>query len=215
MRRRLAYALALCLLLVPRSLAAYGVLTHEAIVDEVWDRSIAPLLRSKFHASNEQVTKARAFAYGGCLLQDLGYYPFSSRTFGNLTHYVRSGDFVVAMLDNATDIDEYAFALGALAHYAGDNTGHPLGVNRTVPLLYPKLRTKYGDVVTYEDSRSAHLKTEFGFDVIQIAKGAYLAPTYQGFIGFEISKPLLERAFLATYGLPLKDVFGNLDLAVG
>jgi hypothetical protein len=203
-----------CVLCVPHATSAYGVLSHEAIVDSAWESSIAPLLRTKFHSSDAGLAEARAFAYGGCLIQDLGYYPFSSRTFGNLTHYVRSGDFVAALLNDASDANEYAFALGALAHYAADNIGHPIGINRAVPMIYPKMRRKYGNVVTYEDNRAAHLKTEFGFDVVQIARGAYLPTSYHSFIGFQIAKDLLERAFLATYGLQLKDVFGNFDMAV-
>jgi hypothetical protein len=204
-----------CVLCVPRVTSAYGVLSHEAIVDTAWASSIVPLLRAKFHPSDAELEEARAFAYGGCLIQDLGYYPFSSRTFGDLTHYVRSGDFVTSLLNEASDVNEYAFALGALAHYAADNTGHPLGVNRAVPLIYPKLRKKYGNVVTYEDDRVAHLKTEFGFDVVQVARGAYLPTSYHSFIGFQVAKGVLERAFLATYGLQIKDVFGNFDMAVG
>lgn len=207
--------LILCVLCVPRVTSAYGVLSHEAIVDTVWGSSIVPLLRAKFHPSDAALEDARAFAYGGCLIQDLGYYPFSSRTFGDLTHYVRSGDFVTSLLKEATNVNEYAFALGALAHYAADNTGHPIGVNRAVPLIYPKLRKKYGNVVTYEDDRTAHLKTEFGFDVVQIARGAYLPTSYHSFIGFQIAKDVLERAFLATYGLQIKDVFANFDVSIG
>src|SRR5262249_16009937 len=110
---------------------------------------------------------------------------------------------------------EYGFALGALAHYAADINGHPLAVNRSVPMLYPKLKRKYGDEVTYEDDPGAHLKTEFGFDVLQVARGRYVPDAYHDFIGFEVSKPLLERAFQQTYCLQLKDVFGSVDLAVG
>jgi hypothetical protein len=205
----------MCLLLLPKEMCAYGVLSHEAIVDAAWDKSIAPLLRARFHPSDASLRDARAYAYGGCLIQDLGYYPLSSRTFGDLTHYVRSGDFVVSLLTQAADVNEYAFALGALAHYAADNTGHPAAVNRAVPMIYPKLRAKYGNIVTYEDNRSAHLKTEFGFDVIQIARGGFLPTNYHSFIGFQVSKPILERAFLATYGLELNDVFANFDLAIG
>ncbi len=215
MRQASLCLLVVCLLSMPKDTCAYGVLSHEAIVDGAWDKSIAPLLRAKFHPSDEALRDARAYAYGGCLIQDLGYYPLSSRYFGDLTHYVRSGDFVVSLLTQASDLNEYAFALGALAHYSADNTGHPGAVNRAVPLIYPKLRAKYGSVVTYEDDRRAHLKTEFGFDVVQIARGAYLPTSYHSFIGFQISKPILERAFLATYGFELKDVFGNFDLAAG
>jgi len=206
----LAYALA-----APRAADAYSVLTHEAIIDATWDASIVPALRARFHPSAADLKRARAFAYGGSLIQDIGYYPFSSRFFGDLTHYVRSGDFIEALLRESTDVTEYAFALGALAHYAADNDGHPIAVNRAVPALYPKLRAKFGDDMTYAQNPAAHLKTEFGFDVLQVARGKYAADAYHDAIGFEVSKPVLERAFQATYGLELKDVFRSLDLAIG
>ncbi|HTL02879.1 MAG TPA: zinc dependent phospholipase C family protein [Vicinamibacterales bacterium] len=207
--------LVLFVLLPARNASAYGVLAHEAVIDAAWESSIAPRLRSKFHASEDELKKARAFAYGGCLIQDLGYYPASSRTFGDLTHYVRSGDFVAALLRDSTNADEYAFALGALAHYASDIDGHQLAVNPSVALLYPKLRAEFGPQITYEQNPAAHLKTEFGFDVIQIVRGSYLPTMYHDFIGFEVSRPVLERAFLDTYGLDIDEVFGDLDLAVG
>ena len=202
-------------LYAPR-LHSYSVLTHESIIDSVWDESLAKLLRQKFpNATAEDLKKARAFAYGGSIIQDMGYYPFGSRFFTDLVHYVRSGDFVEAMLRDANDINEYAFALGALAHYSADNTGHPVAINRAVPVLYPKLGRKFGSEVTFADDPASHLKTEFGFDVLQIATGRYLSDAYHDFIGFEVSKPALDRAFQDTYGLELKDVFTTLDLAIG
>ena len=194
----------------------YSVLTHEAIVDSLWDASIQKLLLKRFPAATpEELEQAHAYAYGGCIIQDMGYYPFSSRQFSDLTHYVRSGDFILALLRESQDIDEYAFALGALAHYAADNNGHRIATNLAVPILYPKLRRKYGKEVTYWDDPPSHLRTEFGFDVLQIAQGRYAPASYHGFIGFQVSKPVLERAFLDTYGIELKDVFGSLDLALG
>jgi len=195
---------------------AYSVLTHEAIVDAMWNISIKPLLKQKFpNATEEQLKEAHAYVYGGAVAPDMGYYPFGSKLFTNLVHYVRSGDFVIALLDEAETIDEYAFALGVMSHYNADNYGHPLGVNVSVPIIYPKVRKKYGDVVTYEQDKAAHVKTEFGFDVLQTARGNYAPEAYHDFIGFEISKPVLERAFLKTYGLTLDDVFHNFSLAVG
>ena len=204
-----------CFVVVPVRVAAYSALAHEAIIDAAWDGSIEPALRARFHPTPDELKRARAFAYGGSLIQDIGYYPFSSRFFGDLTHYVRSGDFVEALLRESTDVSEYAFALGALAHYAADTRGHPLAVNRAVPVLYPKLRKRFGDLVTYEQNPSAHLKTEFGFDVVQVARGKYASGAYHDFIGFEVSKPLMERAFRSTYGLELNDVFGSIDLSIG
>lgn len=195
---------------------AYSVLTHEANIDSLWESVIQPLLKERFPAATqEELTKARAYAYGGCIIQDLGYYPFGSKFFSNLLHYVRTGDFVEAMIHNAQDLNEYAFALGSLAHYAADNSGHPLAVNRSVALMYPKLRAKYGDVVTYSEDKKSHTLVEFSFDVVQVASDAYLPDTYHDFIGFEVSKPLLERVFHEIYGLQMKDVFFSEDLAIG
>jgi len=194
----------------------YSVLTHQAIIDSVWKDSIEPLLLEKFpSASAEQLREARSYTYGGAIIQDMGYYPFGSKFFTHLTHYVRSGDFIEAMIEEARDLNELAFALGSLAHYAADNNGHSIGTNRAVPLIYPKVRARYGDEVTYAEHPSSHLKAEFGFDVLQVAKGRYAPESYHDFIGFKTSKDLLGRAFFKTYGLELKDVFGSLDLALG
>src|SRR5215470_7063759 len=103
---------------------AYSVLTHEAVIDSLWDPSIKPLLLKRYPTASEaQLKEAHAYAYGGCIIQDMGYYPFGSHFFTELTHYVRSGDFIRSMIDQSQDMYEYAFALGALAHYAGDNSG--------------------------------------------------------------------------------------------
>src|SRR3954469_7268452 len=100
----------------------YSVLTHEAIVDALWDTSIQKMLVARFPmATSDELEQAHAYVYGGCILQDMGYYPFRSRFFSDLTHYVRSGDFVIALVRESQDLNEYAFALGALAHYAADN----------------------------------------------------------------------------------------------
>ena len=216
-RSFLAAARLTVLLLFTTSLSyGYSVLTHEAIVDTLWDASIQKLLAARFPAATpEELEEAHAYTYGGCILQDMGYYPFNSKFFSDLTHYVRSGDFIVALIRESQELNEYAFALGALAHYAADDSGHRLATNQAVPLLYPDLRAKFGTTVTYWDNPISHLRTEFGFDVLQVAQGRYAADTYHKFIGFQVSKPVLERAFRDTYGLELKDVFGSLDLALG
>lgn len=195
---------------------AYSVLAHEAIIDSAWDAKIRPLLLKRFpDASPDDLRRAHAFAYGGAIIQDLGYYPHGSHYFSDLTHYVRSADFIKALLGDSQDLNDYAFALGALSHYAADDEGHRIAVNRSVPLLYPNLRKKYGDVITYEDNPAAHLKTEFGFDVLEVAKGRYAPDSYHDFIGFEVAKPLLERAFQETYSIPLRSAFNDFDRAVG
>src|ERR1041385_1740527 len=195
--------------------AAYSVLTHEAIVDSAWENRIKPLLRARYpKAPEEDLRKAHAYVYGGSVVQDLGYAPFSSRTFSDLTHYVRSGDFVAALIADARNLDEYAFALGALAHYASDRIGHQT-INRVAPLIYPTLRRKFGDVATYEDSPAKHLKTEFSLDVIQVSRALYAPDDYHSFIGFEIAQDALERAFQDTYGIPMKELFTSEELAIG
>ena len=216
-QRGLASGLALVLLLVALSqpCPAYSVLTHEQIVDLLWKDQIKPLLLQKYPGTTaEQLRLAHAYAYGGCLIQDMGYYPFGNRSFSDLVHYVRSGDFVLSLLSEASDVNEYAFALGALAHYTSDITGHPI-VNLAVAQEFPKLQAKYGHEVTFEEDPKAHIQTEFGFDVVQVAKNRYTSDAYHDFIGFQVSKPVLERAFRKTYGVELKDVFVNLDMAIG
>jgi Zinc dependent phospholipase C len=212
---RLAARLAVLLLLATSFSYGYSVLTHEAIVDSLWDASIQKMLSKRYMATPEELEQAHAYVYGGCILQDMGYYPFSSKFFSDLTHYVRSGDFVVALIRESQDLDEYAFALGALAHYAADNSGHRIATNLAVPILYPELRTRFGKTVTYWDSPLSHIRTEFGFDVLQVAQGRYAPDRYRAFIGFQISKPVLERAFLDTYGIEMKEIFGAEDLAFG
>jgi len=194
---------------------AYSVLTHEEIVDLLWTDEIRPLLLKRFpDLTEEQLKEAHAYAYGGAVIQDLGYYPFGSVEFSNLVHYVRSGDFVRELVLESQDANEYAFALGALAHYASDIAGHP-AVNQAVSIQYPKLRAKYGKSVRYAEDHTAHLKTEFGFDMVQVAKNRYASQQYHDFIGFQVSKPLLERTFPVVYGVELKDVLTHEDLAVG
>ena len=194
---------------------AYSILTHEEIVDLLWADQIKPLLMQKFpNATEDELRKAHAYAYGGCLIQDMGYYPFGNQMFSDMVHYVRSGDFVDALLAESTDLNEYAFSLGALAHYVADIVGHPV-VNKAVAREFPKLGAKYGPIVTYDQDHKAHIRTEFGFDVVQVAKQRYTSDAYHDFIGFEVARPVLERAFLKTYGVSLSDVFGNLDLSIG
>jgi len=208
-------AVFLVLLLCAGRSWGYSVLTHEEIVDLVWTDELRPLLLKRFPALTEdQLKEAHSYAYGGAVIQDLGYYPFGSVEFSNLVHYVRSGDFVRELLLQSQDANEYAFALGALAHYASDIVGHP-AVNQAVSIQYPKLRAKYGNSVRYAQDHTAHLKTEFGFDMVQVAKNRYASQQYHDFIGFQVSKPLLERTFPIVYGVELKDVLTHEDLAVG
>jgi hypothetical protein len=215
--RRAIIGLAVTLVVGTASpLSAYSVLSHEATVDVTWDTAIVPLLRQRFpRATAADLIRARSFAYGGSVIQDLGYYPFGDKFFSNLVHYVRSGDFVEALISESHDLDEFAFALGALAHYANDTSGHPDAVNLTVPIVFPKLRQQYGDVVTYAQAPRQHVIVEFSFDIVHAVGGAYLPDTYKRFIGFRVATPLLERAFRATYGLEMRDLFGDLDRAIG
>ena len=215
-RFRVASLVLIVTLAAPSTAPAYSVLTHEAMIDAAWDASIKPLLLARFPGTTEAaLNQARAFAYGGCVFHDLGYYPFGSRFFSNLLHYVRSGDFIESLIRNATDVNEYAFAIGALAHYAADNNGHSIATNRAVPLMYPKLRAKFGDDIPYDKAPKQHIMVEFAFDVLHVAAGTYAPQSYHQFIGFEIAEPLLERAFLDTYAIEMGDLFMDRSLAVG
>jgi len=200
----------------PAPSAGYAVLAHEAIIDSAWDTNIRPLLLKRFpQATPEELKEAHGYAYGGAIIQDMGYYPHGNKFFSDLTHYVRSGDFILALLRDSKDLDGYAFALGALSHYAADNEGHRIAVNRSVPILYPKMERKYGPVVTYEENPLDHVKTEFGFDILEVAQGRYASTAYHDFIGFGVALPLLEQAFQETYGLDLKSVLDDENKVLG
>src|SRR5208283_4736999 len=80
---------------------------------------------------------------------------------------------------------------------------------------YPKLEARFGRSVRYAQNKTAHLEIEFGFDTVQVAKNRYTSQQYHDFIGFQVSKPLLERVFPVVYGVELKDVLPRADLAIG
>ncbi len=202
-------------ILIPLSSKGYAVLAHEALIDASWEKYLQPLLKKQYPAStDEELRKAHSYAYGGALIADMGYYPFGSTYYTDLAHYVRSGDFVEALINESKTLDEYAFALGALSHYMADKYGHSLATNIAVPIIYPKLKQKYGDVITYEEDHISHSRMEFAFDVLQTARGNYAPISYHDFIGFNVARPVLERAFLRTYGEDINDVFGDLSLSI-
>ena len=208
-------AILLILLLQCSFSHAYSVLTHEEIIDLLWNQHLRPMILARYPGlTDEQMREAHAYAYGGAVIQDMGYYPFGNKEFSDLVHYVRSGDFVLELLKESQNADEYAFALGALSHYASDIAGHP-AVNEAVAITYPKLRAKFGPIVLYAQDKTAHIRTEFGFDMAQVAKERYAPQQYHDFIGFEVSKDLLERVFPVVYGMQLKDVVPHEDLAIG
>ena len=215
---RIRTALTLFLLLtflVLRPAGAYSVLTHEEVVDMAWLPQIVPLLHARYpNLTDDELRTAHAYAYGGSIIQDIGYYPFGSHLFSDTLHYARTGDFVSALLRDSADPNEYAFALGALAHYCGDVYGHPT-INQVTADEYPKLRRRFGRLVTYGENPVAHLRTEFGFDVVEVAHGRYSQENYRDFIGFQVSKDLLNRAFLETYGVPVDSILTHEDLAIG
>ncbi|WP_246153490.1 zinc dependent phospholipase C family protein [Terriglobus albidus] len=193
---------------------AYSVLSHEEVIDMAWTPYLVPLLQARYPGlTADQLREAHSYAYGGCLIQDLGYYPFGNKFYSDMLHYVRTGAFVEALLHDAGNADELAFALGALAHYTADAVGHPY-INRLTAEENPKLKKKYGDVVTYEQAKVAHIRTEFGFDVVEVAHGRYSQDNYRDFIGFQVAKPLLDRAFEETYGMKLKELLHDEDHAI-
>ena len=193
---------------------AYSVLSHEEVVDMAWKTNIVPMLKDRFPGiSDDDIRQAHAYAYGGSVIQDIGYYPFGSHYFSDLLHYVRPNEFVNNLLRDSTTPNEYAFALGALAHYCGDTIGHPF-VNQVTSLENPPLRQRFGSKVTYAEDPTAHVRTEFGFDVVMVAHGVYSQEDYRDFIGFQVSKDLLNKAFQQTYGLPVDSIIKHEDLAV-
>ena len=207
-------ALAACLS-TPTPVRAYSVLAHEAAIDAAWERELRPLLQQRFpQATADELERARSFAYGGSVIQDLGYYPFGNKFFSNLLHYARTGDFVESLIRNSQTVDELAFALGALAHYANDITGHPRAVNLSVPRTYPKLRAKFGDTITYVQAPRQHVVVEFSFDVARAARGRYDFTQYRSLLDFQVATALLERAFRETYGLEMDELFADKERAI-
>ena len=205
----------LTVLIRPDKSKAFAILAHEAIVDAEWEVNLKPMLLARYPgATPAQLKDAHAYAYGGCLMPDMGYMPFGDPYFTNLLHYVRSGDFVSELLNDAQNLDQYAFALGALSHYMADEYGHSLATNKTVPLLYPDLRKKFGNTITYADNPIAHSRTEFAYDVLQTAQGHYATIAYHDFIGFKIDSTLLAEALLKVYGEKLTDLFPDYSSTV-
>ena len=188
---------------------AYSVLTHEQLIDLAWTQLIRPLLVARYPKTTAaQLQVAHAYAYGGCAIQDTGYYPFGHEFFSDLTHYVRTGDFIMHLLRDARDANEYAFALGALSHYVGDNIGHHDAVNRATALSFPKLAKRFGPIVTYDENPHAHVRTEFAFDIAQLNKRRLAPAAYLRFVGLRVSTRVLQQAFTETYGLSLRSVLG-------
>jgi hypothetical protein len=206
MKVRYRVALLLCILLgtsgFPRPAHAYSLLTHEQLIDLTWQSSIVPLLLSRYPTlTPAQIEHARAYAYGGCVIQDIGYYPLGDPFFSDLTHYVRSGDFVVNLFRNAGNADELAFAIGALSHYIGDSIGHAEATNLAVPIEFPRLRDKYGRDVSYAEGEHQHVQAEFAFDINEIAHGRFAPVHYLRHVGLMVPTKQVDLAFYQTYGL--------------
>ncbi len=207
--------LVLAAILAPQTCGGYSVLTHQELIDLAWADSIRPLLLERFPGTTDaELRVARAYAYGGCAIQDMGYYPFGEHFFSDLMHYVRTGDFVSALLHEASNVNEYAFAIGALSHYLGDDIGHSRAVNPAVAIAFPELRRKYGRIVTYDESPHSHIRTEFAFDIGQLAKETFAPPGYLRAIGLRVPPRLLQRAFLETYGLRMRELVGHTHPAL-
>ena len=212
---RVVICVLLIALLAPDTAFAYSVLTHEEIVDLAWRDSIRPLLLARFpNATEAQLIEAHSYAYGGCAIQDMGYYPFGHEFFSNLTHYVRTGDFVSNLFAEARTLDEYAFAIGALSHYVGDNIGHSEAVNPSTAIDFPSLEKKYGHIVTYDESPHGHVRTEFGFDIDQLSKDRLAPHGYLEHVGFNVPRKLVERAFRQTYGIDSHEILGRVHPAL-
>jgi hypothetical protein len=185
------------------------------IIDLAWKQSIRPVLLRRFpNLTDAQLRVAHAYAYGGSAIQDFGYYPFGNAFFSDLTHYVRSGDFVLSLLRNAQNANDLAFAIGALSHYIGDNIGHGDAVNHAVPIEFPGLEKKFGPLVNYAEGPHAHVQTEFAFDVNQLSKDRFAPAGYLEHVGLNVPGPLLRTAFYETYGLNLPDIIGSKETSL-
>jgi hypothetical protein len=204
LRRFRTIVLVLLALVLPWGVKAhaYSLLTHEQLIDLTWKDSIVPLLLSRYPGlTPADLDHARAYAYGGCIIQDIGYYPFGDVAYSDLTHYVRSGDFIVNLLRDAQNANELAFAVGALSHYIGDSIGHAQAVNIAVPVEFPKLGARYGPVVNYAQGEKQHVQTEFAFDINEIVHHRMAPVHYLRHIGLEVPLKLLALAFYQTYGM--------------
>jgi len=200
----------LLLLVASRPAGAYSVLTHEELIDLTWNDSIRPLLLRRYPTlTPSQLKEAHAYAYGGCVIQDLGYYPFEKPRFSNLLHYVRTADFIRSLFRESKNADDLAFAIGALSHYLGDTIGHSQAVNLAVANEFPELAAKFGRNVNYAEGEHQHVRVEFAFDVNNIAKHRLAPEKYLNHIGFAVPMPTLVRAFYDTYGLDLAKVLGS------
>jgi hypothetical protein len=205
----------IALLLAATPAVPYSVQSHQELIDLAWKQSIQPILLKHYPTlTKAQLQEAHAYAYGGCAIQDFGYYPFANGFFSDLTHYVRSGDFVVNLLRNAHTADELAFAIGSLSHYIGDTVGHSMAVNHSVPVEFPKLKQKYGDDINYAENPHAHVQTEFAFDINQLSKRRFAPSDYTKFVGLEVPRDLLRKAFFETYGLNLPDIIGTKETSI-
>jgi hypothetical protein len=213
--RRCAITLLLLTIFGATNSPGYSVLTHQELIDLAWNDSIRPMLLARFPgATEEQLRVAHAYAYGGASIQDMGYYPFGKQFFSNLTHYVRSGDFIAWLFRNSRTIDEYAFAIGALSHYMGDSIGHSEVINPATAVEFPKLERKFGRAVTYDESPHGHIRTEFAFDVEELGNSDFAPPAYLRFIGFNVPRKFLEQAFINTYGFDIHEVLGRAHPAL-
>lgn len=209
------WAVIIFLFCLPSPVKAFSILAHEAIIDAEWDRTLKPMLLRKYPtATLDDLIKAHGYSYGGSLVADIGYIPGGDAYFTDLLHYVRSGDFIINLLNEAQNLNEYAFALGALSHYIADQYGHSLATNVTVPELYPALKRKFGNVVTYENDHTSHSRMEFAYDAVQVGRSNYASVAYHDFIGFNVATQPLERAFLKTYGQDLHSIFGNFESSI-
>ncbi|MFA6571972.1 MAG: zinc dependent phospholipase C family protein, partial [Bacteroidota bacterium] len=214
-KKFLTVGIIVIIFLLPSYSFALGLLAHEAVIDRTWEKSIKPLLKIKYPRTTDSALQvAHSYAYGGAVIPDMGYYPLGSIFYTHLLHYVYTGDFINALINEAQNVNEYAFALGVLSHYYADIYGHPLCTNRAVPILFPELKPKFGDVITYEQAEEPHSRVEYGFDVIQTAIGNYKSEEFHSIIGFQVSQPVLERAFLKTYKLKINDIFTSLPVAI-
>ena len=191
------------------------MLAHESAIDAAWDRELRPLLLQRFPRSTpDELERARSFAYGGSVIQDLGYYPFGNKFFSNLLHYARTGDFVESLMRNAQTVDELAFALGALAHYANDIAGHPLAVNRRCRWRFPSCARSSATTSPTCRRPSSTSSSSSRSTWRRPRAGATRSRSTASLLDFQVATALLDRAFRDTYGLEMSDLFADEERAI-
>ena len=182
---------------------AYSLLTHEQLIDLTWQDSIVPLLLSRYpNLTPAQLDEARAYAYGGCVIQDIGYYPFGDAVFLQ-PHPLHALAAILSSTSSAMQRMPTSWPSPSARSPTTSATpsATPQATNRAVPVEFPKLGAQYGPVVNYAEGQHQHVQTEFAFDIDQIAHHRLAPLHYLRHIGLRVPVQQLSDSFYQTYGM--------------